>query len=243
MNESLAAILGECELPAAASAELRELGFAIVPGPVQGDKLRILADAYDIAVERAASADVSIGQWTTRVSDFVNRGPVFDGLYVFPPLLAACHFVIGSAFKLSTMHARTLRPYSGAQDFHQDFPADAEGFPMLGFILMLDEFRSDNGATQFIPRSHLNSVPEDSLQNLAVEREAQPAACGPAGSLVLYNGAVWHGHGANPSAVPRRSIQGAFIRRECSSGANLPARMTPETLFRIGALAKYLIDC
>jgi hypothetical protein len=33
----------------------------------------------------------------------------------------------------------------------------------------------------------------------------------------------------------------AYIRRDAVSGANLPARMTPETLARISLLAKYLL--
>ena len=43
------------------------------------------------------------------------------------------------------------------------------------------------------------------------------------------------------SGQPRRSIQGAYIRRDAESGENLPARMLPETLARISPLAKYLL--
>ena len=52
---------------------------------------------------------------------------------------------------------------------------------------------------------------------------------------------VWHGHTANSSDEPRRSIQGAYIRREAPSGVNLPERMRPETLARISPLAKYVL--
>jgi len=36
-------------------------------------------------------------------------------------------------------------------------------------------------------------------------------------------------------------FQRDYIRRDAESGINLPARMRPETLARIGALAKYLL--
>ncbi|HEX8267022.1 MAG TPA: hypothetical protein VF596_16590 [Pyrinomonadaceae bacterium] len=52
---------------------------------------------------------------------------------------------------------------------------------------------------------------------------------------------VWHGHTANSSDEPRRSIQGAYIRREAQSGVNLTKRMLPETLARISPLAKYVL--
>jgi ectoine hydroxylase-related dioxygenase (phytanoyl-CoA dioxygenase family) len=71
--------------------------------------------------------------------------------------------------------------------------------------------------------------------------EDQIVACGPAGSVIVYNGAVWHGHTANSSDVPRRSIQGAYIRREAYSGINLHERMLPDTLSRIGSLARYIL--
>ena len=73
------------------------------------------------------------------------------------------------------------------------------------------------------------------------DHESQVVACGPAGSVVVYNGSVWHGHTANSSDEPRRSIQGAFIRREARSAVNFPERMRPDTLARIGPLARYVL--
>ena len=66
-------------------------------------------------------------------------------------------------------------------------------------------------------------------------------ACGPAGSVIVYNGSVWHGHSANQTSEPRRSIQGAYIRRDAESAVNQAERIRPETLGRIGPLAKYLL--
>jgi ectoine hydroxylase-related dioxygenase (phytanoyl-CoA dioxygenase family) len=69
----------------------------------------------------------------------------------------------------------------------------------------------------------------------------QQLACGAAGSIIVYNGSVWHGHSANQTGQPRRSVQGAYIRRDAQTGINLAARMCPETLGRIGRLAKYVL--
>jgi ectoine hydroxylase-related dioxygenase (phytanoyl-CoA dioxygenase family) len=108
---------------------------------------------------------------------------------------------------------------------------------MVGFILMIDEFRTDNGATCFVPGSHHRPIRLG--KDAAGDRPV--VACGPAGSMILYNGAVWHGHVRNETHSTRRSIQGAFIRRDLTSGFNLASRMRPETLSRIGSLATYLI--
>lgn len=229
-------------LPPGAAEELRETGFVRIPGPVTPDGLARLAAAYDAAAVSADADEVAVGSSTTRVHGLVNRGPSFDELYVYPPVLEACCQVIGRPFKLSTLLARTLRPHTRAQALHADFPRDADGWPMVGFILMVDEFRMDNGATRFVPGSHeWAAVPGDAPGDPSADREGQINACGPAGSLIIYNGSVWHGHTANSSEEPRRSIQGAYVRRDAQSGFDLTSRMRPETLERVGPLASYLL--
>ena len=177
------------------------------------------------------------GRTSLRVWDFVNRGAVFDELYQLEPVLAACRLVINAPFKLSTMHSRAIKPHAPVDTLHVDFAREAQdvtrrGWPMLGFIVMLDDFTPGNGATRFVPGSQLSA--ERPTFDVSVP------ACGPAGSVIVYNGSVWHGHGANATDRPRRSIQGAYIRRD-ARGFDLAARMRPETLARIGPVARELL--
>ena len=232
-----------CELPASAIQHLRDVGFIVIPGPIAPDKLADLAAAHDAAIASASPDDVKVGSTTTRVRDLVNRGSEFDELYAYQPILEACCRIIEQPFRLSTMHARTVRPRSGPQAFHVDYESDHEGWTMIGFIFMVDEFRRDNGATRFIPGSHhwSSTVPDKLKRDHRADYESQRVACGPAGSFIVFNGSIWHGHAANSSDEPRRSIQGAYIRREAPSGENLPERMRPDTLARIGSLAKYVL--
>src|SRR4051812_46896724 len=170
MHDCLSAILDDFELSACARNELDKAGFTVIPGPVPTDELGHLGAAYDAAITRAAPDDVKIGSSTTRVRDFVNRGPEFDELYLHPPVLKACCRIINEPFRLSTMHARTLRPDLPAQDFHVDFERDEHGWTMVGFIFMVDEFRNDNGATRFVPGSHLwSAVPSGLLGDLKAD--------------------------------------------------------------------------
>jgi len=225
------------KLPTDLEKELYETGFVVLPGTIANSDFPSLSAAYDLAVSNAEPDDVHIGSTSIRVVDFVNRGPEFDGLYTCGPLLAACCSVIRQPFKLSSFHARTLKPYSIAQTIHTDIKQD-DGWPLIGFIVMIDEFRPENGATRFVPGSHLRT---DAIKGPSVDSTTVPA-CGPAGSMIIYNGSAWHGHGANTTSRPRRSIQGAFIRRDLESAVNWANQITADTQNRIGNLAKYLLD-
>jgi ectoine hydroxylase-related dioxygenase (phytanoyl-CoA dioxygenase family) len=242
MPMCLNAMMAAIELSAAAYDELDKTGFTVVPGAVPGEDLVSVAAAYDASVESAAPDDIRVGSSTTRVSGLINRGPEFDALYLHPLALKACSRILEEPFKLSTMHARTLRPKTGAQVLHVDYQRDRRGWTMIGFIYMVDPFRDDNGATRFVPGSHLwSTAPPELLAGCSGDYPGQILACGPAGSMVLFNGSVWHGHAANRSAAPRRSIQGAYIRRSTESKAGMSTRVLPETLARLSPLAKYVL--
>ncbi len=174
MSDWFSTLAAGSELSMGTAAELQERGFVVLPGPVPADSVERLAKAYTAAVASATTDDVRVGSTSTRVSDFVNRGPEFDPLYTFPPLLGACGLVIGRPFKLSSLHARTVRPRMPAQDLHVDVERESADWPLLGFILMVDEFRPDNGATRFVPGSHrLEGTPEDGTSNLRPERRTR----------------------------------------------------------------------
>jgi hypothetical protein len=242
MFDGFSTLAAGSEIPMDAASELQERGFVVLPGPVPSDRMEWLVNAYTAAVASATGDDIRIGSTSTRVSDFVNRGAEFDGLYVFPPLLEACCRVIGGPFKLSSLLARILRPREPAQELHVDVPRDSADWPLLGFILMVDEFRPDNGATRLVPGSHRwPGVPEDTLSDPQAEHDGQVLACGDAGSLLIFNGSTWHGHGANTSSGPRRSLQGAFIPRDGRAATDFAARMQPETRARLGPLARYVL--
>ena len=101
---------------------LQEDGFVVTRGPVLTAALTDLSRAYDSAVLHADPADVKEGTTTTRVQDFVNRGPAFNGVYLHAPLLEACCRIINQPFRLSSVVARTLNPGKVTKQLHVDFP-------------------------------------------------------------------------------------------------------------------------
>ena len=74
------------EVPSDAARELHDIGFVVIAGPVVQARLTALIAAYDAAVSAANPDGVRTGRTTTRVNDFVNRGPEFDELYIYRPV-------------------------------------------------------------------------------------------------------------------------------------------------------------
>jgi ectoine hydroxylase-related dioxygenase (phytanoyl-CoA dioxygenase family) len=225
-------------------AELQTRGFCVIPNVVPATKLVRIAAAYDRAFAGATPPDLSTSSsgGDTRLVDLVNRGSEFDDLYVLEPVLSACVDSIGPRHKSSSFGGRTVLPGARAQGLHVDVRPDQDAWPLLGFIVMVDEFRADNGATRFVPGSHHAEVPTDAREgNHRPDDESQVLACGEAGSVIVYFGSTWHGYSANRSTAPRRSIQGAYIPRSGAAAVEWAARMTPETLGRLSPSAKYVL--
>lgn len=64
-------------------------------------------------------------------------------------------------------------------------------------LIALDDFTEANGATRIVPGSHNWSVPVDP------KREVTYAEM-PAGSLLVFNGSLWHAGGGNRTSDQRR---------------------------------------
>lgn len=243
MHDWFRVISESCSVSAKVIRDLDDFGFVVIPNAVTSGDLPQLVLAYDSAFASASPDNKKIGSLTTRVNGFLNHGAEFDRLYVYQPLLEASCYLIGQPFKLSSIHARTLHPNSQAQSLHIDFKTNEERFPLVGFILMVDDFCNDNGATRFVPGSHKwTAVPNELSTECLLDYENQTVlACGQAGSMIVFNGSIWHGHSANRTVMPRRSLQGAYIPRDEQAGTDFQATMPAEVITRLSPLAKYLL--
>jgi hypothetical protein len=183
-------------------SELRRRGFIVTDGPFSFSEIANIAKDYDHSLAGTPDAQIKRGRTSTRWGGLVALEPFYH-IYLHRPLLNAASERIGGSIKLSSFCARTLLAHVAADPLHQDVASGADGHPLVGFIFMVDEFRFENGATRFVAGSQ--DGPRPSAQTVACD------ACGRAGSMIVFDGTTWHGHGANRTDSPRRSIQGAFI--------------------------------
>ena len=97
---------------------------------------------------------------------------------------------------LSSFCSLVLGPGQEAQPIHEDtqlIPLPRPHIPItINAIWALSDFRDDNGATRIMPGSHkFDSSPEYGREYDAVTATMQ------AGSVMLFDSALWHGGGAN----------------------------------------------
>jgi len=199
---------------AAPLAELEQRGFCVLPSLVPAAQLALIAAAYDRAFAAGQPPDLRRANsgGDVRLANLGKRGAEFDGLRVLEPVLDCCEAIIGASFKLSSFLGRTVLSGARAQALHVDARRDQEGWPLVGFIVMVDEFRAGKGATRFVPGSHVAECEDSAYDgNARPDRDAE-LACGPPGSVIVYHGSTWHGYSGNESPAPRRAIQGAYVR-------------------------------
>ena len=150
-----------------------------------------------------------------RVWNLVDKGEVFETAIQNPAMLAAMEYLLGADCTLSSFTANILYPGAADAGLHIDFPLSGLPTPRPSFPLVansvwfLDDFTTENGATSCIPGSHkrLETLPEG-----GVEYKDKQQVCGPGGSVLIVNGAVWHGSSENRSDTPRVALLGFFCR-------------------------------
>jgi hypothetical protein len=190
--------------------EFKEAGFVIGRSLLNENRIADISVAYDAAFA-AAGEEVVKGSTSLRRSELAHRDRVLTDLVADAKLLALCSAILRNPPRLRFLNGRTVEPFAAPQKLHVDLKAVLGETAFLGFIVMLDDFHADNGATRFVPGSHhWPGVPGDVMIDPSGDHPAQTITTGKAGDIIIYDSAVWHGHSANRTARSRRSIQGGF---------------------------------
>jgi ectoine hydroxylase-related dioxygenase (phytanoyl-CoA dioxygenase family) len=201
--------------PAAAGRRLQQDGWLVLEGVIPGDLVTSLrADvfaAWDIcrAIQErngvAHDADLT-------VHHLVGLRPSFlEALVAMEPLDPVITAYFGGKYILNSLGGAINRSghASYAQRIHRDIRSYSGDLPLLlNTLVMLDDFRPDNGATWLYTRGH--RLAEKPLQD-DFDRHAEQAL-GAAGSVLIFDSNLWHSGGFNASDAPRVSITPMFCR-------------------------------
>jgi ectoine hydroxylase-related dioxygenase (phytanoyl-CoA dioxygenase family) len=141
--------------------------------------------------------------------------------------------------QLSASMGMTLYEGQKAQPLHRDTGHYLLPWPRppleVNSIWAFDDFREDNGATRFVPGSHLipNEVRPDGEVAIAEM---------PAGSVLIYDGSLWHGGGQSTlKDARRRCINNIFTRQWLRQQDNMYLTLSPERVLKSDKMMQRLL--
>jgi ectoine hydroxylase-related dioxygenase (phytanoyl-CoA dioxygenase family) len=215
-------------------------GYVVLPSVIDADWLARLRAAFESGCEKDGGSTVVKESGTRHLNNLVNRDPVFEGVYTHPRVLAAVYHVLRDAFRVGQIGGRDPLPGYGQQGLHADWTARSKGEPfrIVTAIWLLDDFTGENGATRVVPGTHhLLTQPPKSFADPASRHPDQRIIVAKAGSVLVFNGHLWHSGAANKSSRSRRVVQCSFVGRDEFRFTRIKVD-APE---RLSTAARYLI--
>lgn len=227
---------------------LDENGYLPLPGILSPDQVQAIASRLEaLAREEGDQAGTEVHQekGTIRLSNLVNKDPLFEICFTHPRVLAAIAHVLNNNLKLSSLNARAALPGEGLQALHVDWrggvaPGD---YHVCNSIWLLDDFTAENGSTRVVPGSHRSGkAPKDEMADPTQPHPDEVQLLAPAGTVVIFNSHTWHGGTLNKTDKPRRAMHSYFTRRDQPQQLDQRKWLGPETLARLSDEEKFILD-
>lgn len=221
-------------------SQVSEVGFAVVPDLLDEAACKRLQDDLAPIFDEIGSRDSEeYGQQTIHTHNLLAKTRAVDELLVNDRLLACVEAILGPDFQISGVAAMRPGPGDKRQHLHQDdghYPIPRPHRPLIANTLIaLDPFTIENGATEVVPRSHLQTGRLDpNAETVPVEM--------PLGGLLIWEGALWHrGGGNHTSDSYRRSINVNFNLAWLKQRENQFIGVPPEVVVQMSEELQALI--
>lgn len=194
---------------------LRTRGYTVVEGILDAAALAQARDALESVFEREARMARRRG-WHNdvyRVAYLLPlKHPFFLSFCQREPLLSLMRAALGPRCVVGSLNGLGMVPGGREQQLHIDQDESVPGV-LLGINALhtLDDFTRENGCTRLVPGSQARIWTGDPAAIERAEAEAVPIEA-PAGSLIAYDGAVWHAGSRNRTDRSRRALHVYFTR-------------------------------
>jgi ectoine hydroxylase-related dioxygenase (phytanoyl-CoA dioxygenase family) len=213
------------------------------PGQVAAITARLAALLKDEGEQAGKEVHQEAG--TDRLSDLVNKDPIFEICFTHPRVLAGIAHVLKHNLKLSSLNSRAALPGQGLQALHADWsgPVAPDDYYVCNSIWLLDDFTAENGATRVVPGTHRSGqAPREALADPKAPHPQEIKLLAPAGTVVIFNSHVWHGGTLNATDRPRRALHSYFCRRDQPQQLDQRKYIRPETYDRLSQAARFILD-
>lgn len=208
--------------------EIETEGYTIINDAIEPSLIDALNDALN-ALEAGLGivpgANRFEGHHTIRIYNLLAHQDVFQAVPVHARLLPIVEQVLDKGCLVSSLSSIAIDPGESAQPMHVDdtlynLPRPHQAL-VCNSMWALTDFTAANGATRLVPGSHLwedKPVYGDTYDAIAAEM--------PKGSLLIWNGSLWHGGGANTSGERRVGIAmnycAGFLRQQENQQLGIP---------------------
>lgn len=235
--------LDEAEL-AGHLARIEERGYTLLERVIEPDLVDELHDEvlrleHDLGITPADNGFE--GRQTLRIYNLLVHGPAFQRVPVHPRVLPIVEGVLDRGCLISSLSSIDILPGERGQPIHADdqlIPIPKPHPPVVcNTMWALTDFTEANGATRLVPGSHRLDNPEfgGSYDTIAAEM--------PRGSVLIWNGSLWHGGGANTTDQRRIGIAmnycAGYLRQQENQQLGVPPSLVRTFPRRLQELVGY----
>jgi phytanoyl-CoA hydroxylase len=214
----------------------RHNGFIVGPerlsdelvGELNAEVDRQIADEVDPLVWKAHPADAD-HLFVNRVSDLLQRSPVFLEAAAHPAVLEPLESILGHNFDLLTnWHNHVMVRPGGSPRIKWHRGASLHSPMLVTVLIYLTESTVENGCVRMVPGSHVTPfgaathlVDEPSREEAKkvpfhehrLYRLSLPVPM-PAGGILIFNDALFHGADVNRTGGDRRSMTLGYMAHD-----------------------------
>tara|TARA_B110000444_G_C18792323_1_gene573080 strand:+ start:590 stop:1483 length:894 start_codon:yes stop_codon:yes gene_type:complete len=223
-------------------ADITEQGYGIVTGVLSQQEIETIRAVIATEIEKEEKSGDIKESYTDRdntnrrLNILVDRHECFLHLVDHPLAIEMASWFLGpsyleESFLLHGLSANVTYPGCRDMGVHGDTDnvLPHVNVPVhLRMIWYIDDFDEDVGATRVVPRSHLFGKYPEKDGSLKYETVA---AVAPAGSVLIYDGRLYHGTGANISKNRQRAaIISGYIQPWMRPLACYPMILNPKAI-------------
>ncbi len=221
-------------------AEIEDQGFTIIEDFISAEEVARIRHAFDteVPITEMRAIGTKTGK-TWRAHNLLAKTRAVDYLFLDARIRALVEGVLGERTQVNVTTLFNVLPGETRQFLHQDdglwpIPRPHPHF-VCNALIALDDYDLENGATHIVPYSHKwHDRPVD--QRIETMRVVMRS-----GTMLMWEGGLWHGGGANTSKNRERlgffmSHNVAYLRPQEIQLVSVPrevARQLPEKLLRL----------
>jgi len=220
-------------------------GYTVVEDVIDAAAVAALrADLERLERELAVAPAQNIfeGTRTVRIYNLLARGAIYQPIPVHERVLPIIEGVLDRGCLVSSLSSIAIDPGEVAQPLHADDQLIPLPKPHVSIICntmwALTDFTAANGATRLVPGSHKadrSPQPFEAIETRAAEMRA--------GSVLVFDGSIWHGGGANTTSARRLGVAmnycAGWIRQQENQQLGIPLDIAKTFSPRLRKLAGF----